>query len=97
MIAGVMVGRPWAEPLALPEGGWREVPVRSVFLHDLWATQDGVYFHAIIGNPQVPHSGDRFIHVVRYQDKNWILDGHHRVVRAALRGDGYIRARVLSL
>lgn len=74
---------------------WLEVPVEEVFLSELYATQDGVYFDALI-NPANPVGGDRFPHVaVDAQGRYLLEDGHTRCVRAALAGGKMIEVRML--
>lgn len=74
---------------------WLEVPVEIVPISQLYATQDGVYFDALLEVAD-PVGGDRFPHVAMDAHGCYLLeDGHHRVLRAALAGRAAIAARVL--
>lgn len=85
---------PWGET-GMTSGRWLGVPARLVRIDTLIATQDGVYFH---GLHAVTHpGGDPLPHVIAWRGREYLEDGHHRVVRAALNGDAYILARVLTV
>lgn len=75
---------------------WLEVPTEVVRIRDLVATQDGVYFAPLLQDVE-PLFGDPFPHVIRWRGVLYLEDGHHRVVKAALRGAVDVTARVLDV
>lgn len=81
--AGVVNPRPYP-PTGLTTARWAaEVPVETVRFADLWLTQAGVNVPALFG--LTDRVSDVYPHVVRWQTMRLLEDGHHRVVRAALR------------
>lgn len=85
---------PWG-PTGMTSARWRDVPPRLVRIDALIATQDGVYFHGIHADTHV--GGDPLPHVVSWRGREYLEDGHHRVMRAALAGATYMEARVLHV
>ena len=75
---------------------WRRIPSEQVRLADLIPTQEQVSVADLL-DPDTPFSGDEVIHVVRWRNRLYIEDGHHRYVRAMLRGRRWIAARVRSI
>jgi hypothetical protein len=77
---------------------WLDVPVELVPISELYATQPGVLFAALI-DPQEPVGGDSFPHVAVCPTTGRYLleDGHHRILRDAMRGLRITEARVLRL
>ena len=64
-----------------------------------WGTSGqttGVLFHALIDDCE-PVGGDPVPHVIDFDGRLYLEDGHHRVVRAALAGRSTIEARVLPI
>ena len=76
---------------------WLDVPVRIVCVDTLIATQLHLYLKDLINPPKRSFSGDEHPHVVHYDGKWYLEDGHHRVVRAYLGGENCVAARVLEL
>jgi hypothetical protein len=74
---------------------WLTVPTQRVCIADLIATQPGIYFHGLT-SPS-PVGGDRYPHVIDWQGRLYLEDGHHRTTRAALNGEHTIEARVLTI
>ena len=74
-------------------------PEENLPLHEFVVTQKTVNLEKIAeGVKKGPDAyGHMPIDAVRYQGKNYIMNGHHRVVSAAARGDRTIPARVLDL
>lgn len=66
-----------------------------MIIKNLWATQPGILFDAIIRPEREAVGGDYFPHVIEFEGKLYLEDGHHRVVRAALAGRTTIEARYL--
>lgn len=73
---------------------WKQLDTELVRISDLWATQPGVYFEALI-NPKPPIGGDDYPHVVVHGGEAYLEDGHTRVTRAALAGEYLVECRVL--
>jgi hypothetical protein len=76
---------------------WANVPVKTVTIADLYATQPGVLLEALIGEPRIPFAGDPYPHVIQWRDGLYLEDGHHRAVRAWGNGARTIEARVLTV
>lgn len=77
-----------------------EVPVRSVRIRDLVATQPGVLLGALAENYQRGDRGyeiDPHPHVIEWEGRLYLEDGHHRAIRALLRGHTHLEARVLQV
>lgn len=89
-------GCPWGTS-GKTSATWLDVPVVSVPVNTLIATQDGIFFQPLIGPVDVPVGGDVYPHVIVWGGENYLEDGHHRVVRAMLTGLETIEARVLVL
>lgn len=86
--AGIACDRPY--PVSgLNTQLWEDtVPVQYVEFGELTLTQDGVYFAKLFGSQRAV---DRFPHVVAYEGRKFLEDGHHRVLRAVLQGaDGML-------
>lgn len=84
-------------PTGLTTARWIEkVPVTTVRIRDLIATQDGVYFNWI-NDLDNPYRKDKFIHVVKFNTLLYLEDGHHRAMYQLLRRKAYMSARVLDL
>lgn len=81
--ADILDERPYP-PTGLTTARWRaEVEPRLVDLRDLTLTQKGVRIGPLFGITD--RESDLFPHAVAYRDRLYLEDGHHRVVRAALR------------
>ncbi len=88
-------GEPWPAT-GMTSQRWLSVPLRTVLIEDLIATQSGVYFHGLVDNI-VPVGGDIYPHVILWQGEYYLEDGHHRVVRTRLKGYDRIVVRVLEI
>lgn len=90
-------GTPWGET-GMTTAKWKELPGSLVLMSELIAMQDGVYLKALLDPYHiVPFTGDPYVHVVSYDGKLYLEDGHTRVARLMLRGKKYVTARVLYL
>lgn len=89
-----MIDRPY-EPLGMSTADWKRVRPRPVRIERLHPCQDGLTWEGLFA--QEPYSGDRWPHVVRFEGRLYISDGHHRIARKALRGRRWALARVLSI
>jgi hypothetical protein len=99
MFAGVISrdnGEPWGTP-GMTTAKWRAVPVVGVRIAELIATQPGVLFSSLRADAPDPVGGDPFPHVIAWRGELYLEDGHHRVVRAALRGETTVQARRLAV
>lgn len=88
-------GTPWPAP-GMTSEKWLDVPIRELLIAELIATQDGVYFEPLI-NDLIPIGGDPYPHVVEWCGDLYLEDGHHRVVKAILRHEPTVLARVLEV
>jgi hypothetical protein len=88
-------GEPWG-PTGMTSLAWLRIPTELIQIRHLIATQPGVYFEALI-RPRTPVGGDEYPHVIFWRDDAYLEDGHTRVIRAALRGESMIEARVLRV
>lgn len=96
MLAGVISrdeGCPWGTS-GQTSATWLTVPVKVVQIRNLIATQPGLLWSALIAET-TPVGADRYPHVIEYEGKQYLEDGHHRVARAALRGKNLIAVRYL--
>ena len=99
MFAGIISrdnGCPWGET-GMSTAKWQHIPTRRVRIADLTATQPGVLLHALTDDAPTPVGGDPVPHVIAWDGRLYLEDGHHRVVRARLNGRTTIEARVLDL
>lgn len=89
-------GTPWPDP-GMNSQSWLGVRLRDVYIADLVATQPGVLLHALTEDARVPVGGDPYPHVVEWRGVLYLEDGHHRALRALLRGERAIRVRYLRI
>jgi hypothetical protein len=76
---------------------WLSVPVRLVYIDELVATQPHLHIAALTEDPRVPVGGDEYPHVVQWRGELYLEDGHHRAVRAMMRGERAIEVRLLDV
>lgn len=86
--------RPY-EPLNMCTEKWMKIEPEDVDIHSLVPSQKHLSKEPLPKGHS--HCGDPIIHVVRFQEKSFISDGHHRVHEAKKRGDNKIKARVLTV
>lgn len=72
---------------------WKEIEPTVVSLHNLVFTQWHLWTLALL-NPTIPFTQDDLPYFVFHQGRYYVEDGHHRVVRAILRGHTLIKGRV---
>jgi hypothetical protein len=78
------------------ESGWRRTRVERVRLNSLYATQRWTVSARLRRHSRSgarPERGD-LPWVVTHEGRNWVLDGHHRVITSIARGESHIRAHV---
>lgn len=96
MFKGI-ASRDWP-PTGLTTQGWiDQVPPQYVPIRTLWATQPHLHTHALTTTHTPTHGTDDLPHVIHWAGEYYIEDGHHRIIRAALRGHSMIRARVFHV
>lgn len=77
---------------------WLTIVPEVVWLRDLVLCQAFLSVDNLLeraANPHDPHSGDDFLHVCLWADEEWVKDGNHRAVIAAIQGRSTMLARVL--
>lgn len=89
-------GTPWPAT-GMTSAKWLDVPCRAFYIANLIATQPGVLFAGLTEPPRPPVGGDPYPHVIEWDGRLFLEDGHHRVTRAALAGRRYITARHLLI
>jgi hypothetical protein len=89
-------GRPYPAT-GLSPAKWREVSTKYVPIGELHATRAALSIAALAPDYREPHTADRLVHVVVWEGKLYIEEGHHRVAREALAGATHVNARVLNL
>lgn len=70
-------------PTGIDTAAWRQLPTIVVDVHDLTTTQDGVMLGPLLTGATRPGS-DQYPHVVSWQGRLYLEDGHTRVARAIL-------------
>jgi hypothetical protein len=80
----------------MPTSKWMEISPSYVSISELIATQHGVYFHALYDTVE-SYSGDPLPHVVSWNGKLYLEDGHSRATRAMMRGWNLLQVRVLEI
>lgn len=83
---------PWGK---LEKVDWTTLPIKTVKLSDLIATTNHIYIDRLqdvyfVARPEP------FIRVLGLGDSQYLIDGHHRVLRAALDGITMLSARYLK-
>jgi hypothetical protein len=84
--------RPY-EPLDMTTELWQRIPPIVIYPHnlDLVMSQERVFIHHLLGDEPPLH--DAYPHLVEYAGRTYVVDGHHRIVRALLFRQ-WVRARV---
>jgi len=89
-------GVPWGET-GMTSKKWLKVETESIPVSMLIATQPGVLLHALSEEYSgEPIGGDKHPHVIYWRGEYYLEDGHHRVLRAMLRGEKSVEVRVLT-
>jgi len=94
---------PWIDDgvhIALDPFTWKLLPVESVSVHGLNATQtvlDQSLVDEYVANPERKSDGGDLPWVVFYKGEGWVLDGHHRVVAIIQQEGSTILAHVMRL
>lgn len=93
-------GEPWPATGMSTQRWMDEVPVSVVEIRDLIATQDAVALAALVDDyvrGDRGHEIDPHPHVIDWGGRLYLEDGHHRAIRALLRGHTHLEARVLQV
>lgn len=92
--------RPWPRT-GMSTQQWMEIEPVEVAIRELHYSQPTVSISALLavadGELDVSYSGDELPHVITFRGTQYVEDGHHRVVVAAIRGEKQILARVLEV
>lgn len=85
------MNRPW-EPMGFTTADWLRVPLIMLPLIELIPTQDVI--PELLQGPDTSYCGDKYPHIVKWEGKTFINDGHHRIARAIRRAQAHARAIV---
>lgn len=92
----VAEGRPYP-PTGLTTSTWRQVRPQWISWDDVTTTQRHVSIEAMLGVFDGAGSTDDRPHVVEYEGRLYLEDGHNRMVRDLLAGRRHGYARVYRL
>ena len=91
----VGTGRPYPDH-GLDAGAWAALPPQQVRLDQLVTTKDTLHLATLLDEDSTVF-GDLFAHVVRWRGDDYLEDGLHRALRAALQQRLVLHARVLVI
>lgn len=89
-----IVKRPYDQG-KLEDVDWVDVRPQYIWFKDLWLTQHHLNIAALVGRGGF--SMDPFPRVVRFQNKLYLEDGHHRIVMQAVQKETGMNVRVTTL
>lgn len=95
MWAGVDESRPYP-PTGLTSALWLDIEPVMFFIRELTFTQRGVYFAALLEDDK-PYGGDSYPHVVGWNGRLYLEDGHHRAMKILLNGGDSLMARLKTV
>jgi hypothetical protein len=72
---------------------WRTLETRWISFSQMITTQDGIHLEALLKG-SVSYSGDAYPHIVYWQSRYYLEDGHHRVARLVLAGRQGAQCRI---
>lgn len=75
---------------------WRDLPAWRLPIASLILTQRGTYFHAL-DDTTPSYSGDELPHVIDVAGDLYLVDGHHRLMRAVFAGETSLLCRVWAV
>lgn len=77
---------------------WLEIPTSVVQIDTLIFCQNHLTVEGLLkaAKGEASYCGDTYPHLVRFKGKIYIVDGHHRIVVAVVRGQSIIEARLLE-
>jgi hypothetical protein len=84
----------WPVKMAFDNQTWSEAPVEDVPIASLHRTQSRVFKKYLGDKGKDRGPGREYPWVVKVSGHNWVADGHHRVVDAAMAGQTHISAYV---
>lgn len=76
---------------------WLAIEPIPVFLYRIYLTQNQVFVTQLFVTDKWHAEDDDYIHVAKLRDILYLYNGHHRAVKAALRGELAMQARVCVL
>lgn len=76
---------------------WKSLPTTYLPLNKIYLTQDKLQIAQIFVESPTDLEHDVFPHVGLWKSKLWLYNGHHRVVKYALRGITHYSFRVFEL
>lgn len=86
--------RPY-EPTGMTTAKWMKLREERVDVSKVVFSQDHLSLSHLL-HPADSYSGDPCPHLVEWEGKLWVSDGHHRIIRAILSGYTYLFCRVLK-
>lgn len=72
---------------------WQKIKPSRVLVASLVPSQEHLSFAALAGAPS-SHCGDPVPHAVLWDGRLFVVDGHHRVIRATLAREATLDVRV---
>lgn len=87
---------PLYEPLDMSISKWKKIEPTLIQLNDLVLSKDYISISGLLSvmRNRKPHSNDINLHVVKYENELWLVEGYHRFVLAYIRGFKEVYARV---
>lgn len=95
--AGSICERPY--PVSgLTTSRWKtEVGLKEIDFDKIILTQDGVNIFRLFNEIKLDETADDYPHIIVFEDVLYLEDGHHRVCRAALKGNTSLVMRVYKV
>jgi hypothetical protein len=84
------------QPFDLPNVDWKAVPVGLIWFKDLILTQHWLTVEQLLQESKRSEACDTYEQVVRWNNKNYLVNGHHRVLKKWIQGEVGSVMRILS-
>jgi hypothetical protein len=86
------------EPMNMTTKLWLSIPVQKVCISDLIFSQTHVSIEGVLNAKAKGSSfcGDSYPHVINYQGKLFLNDGHCRITMKLLNGETHTEVRILN-
>lgn len=81
-------------PCTPEEHVWEEIEPVTVFLSSICLTQNHIYAQQLFANQKRSPDHDDYLWVGLWNGVYYLYNGHHRAIKAALRGELAMLARV---